>query len=854
MVHTYAATIKDILRTGCFSVTARKTVMSPTIPTTPENPLRKVTFTSYPNVYTSFGEEEIQSWEDWIKLLSVHQTRGAKSDSTNKIKLNRAKEGPAIVLGQMLSGAPHEDKYVLSIHALGLDIDHSTDEEVLAAFKVLAPFEYVVWTTHKHGSEVAEGLSRLRVVLPLAEPILPSQHAATWAALDRLVGGVNCPSTKNPSRFYYLPSTFDPSVARTMHHPGRWISLQDLQAEAETDPSANPLVDARAAQKIRSKIKVMSNGEAFKEAFAPLLVGEPFAEEGRRHSTALALTLGLAELAEDLTEGALREIFGASLQVMAEQDPDAPDLKEVVTAYRGAVARKRKSFADSAEKKKKEDLVKQAEKGSPGQGPYTTEDLERIATRNGWLVADLETRWIIQADDMAWALTQTGDYVGPIRTPGDRQISLRQHLSRAPISLLQPSKTGEIKFKSFGEVASMHGSLASKVVPDLTAQRHTYDPKTSTIYEALVPLRKELVPFFDPDIDGWLQVLGGEENYPKLINWLASAPKLDRLLCALYFNGAPGSGKTLFATGVAKLWTDGPPANIDAVLSTFNEDLARCPLVLADEEIPRQFIKQSVSSLLRTLLSVFERPLTRKYRTTAQLKGAVRLILCANNESLLDTRDAVSEDDLAAVAQRFLYIVAPQAATDLILSHGNKVEEWGRTGIARHALWLAENHKAERGENRFWVEGDKKQMARLLTMGSKWHAMAQEWLVRYLMNPTPFDSKRSGLIRRGGGKLMVNAQALIDGWLLYHPQTKVEPETPKLNGALRAITSGKTVQLRHEGRQIRYRTVNLDQLLGWSEHNGIGDKETMLAAVGGELCDEPEGPRLALVQDGPVPF
>ncbi len=126
--------------------------------------------------------------------------------------------------------------------------------------------------------------------------------------------------------------------------------------------------------------------------------------------------------------------------------------------------------------------------------------------------------------------------------------------------------------------------------------------------------------------------------------------------------------------------------------------------------------------------------------------------------------------------------------------------------------------------------------------GTGWNSLCCEWLVRYLMDPRAFDSAHPGLIRKEDGELLVNDQALIDGWGLYL-KTKTEPETAKIGAALRAISRDMPRrQLRHNGIRIRYRVIDVQNLLHWSDRYGIGDEEVIMSRLtrqqGEELSNE----------------
>jgi hypothetical protein len=99
------------------------------------------------------------------------------------------------------------------------------------------------------------------------------------------------------------------------------------------------------------------------------------------------------------------------------------------------------------------------------------------------------------------------------------------------------------------------------------------------------------------------------------------------------------------------------------------------------------------------------------------------------------------------------------------------------------------------------------------------------------MNPAPFDSKESGLAKCSDGMFYINEQALVDGWELYL-KTKLDPETSKIGAALRAISEEKRIQRTVNGTRIRFRVIQLDNLLSWADQHNIGDREQLLRATG----------------------
>lgn len=781
--------------------------------------MRELTFTYFRSKKDIKSKKKTMTWDDWIGIFTRHEVRGVPSDASRKQRLEEKKDGPAVILGELNGSRSKEN--VVAAHAIALDIDSISEPELLESMGRLGQFEYVVYTTHRHGSTSARGKPRVRVVLPFLEPVTPEVYPEVWEGLNRLVGGINDPQTKDISRLHFLPSTFDPEVAEAMHHPGKWLAPDDLPTPERTREKTATLDDFNRQKllvNIKNRAKVIGKDDPLKPAAMALTRGQPFADPGSRHNTVLQLTMWLERMEDDFDSTTLEMLFGPSLEVMESISPGAPTIDEVVSAYQGAV-----------EKSEKHRLEQQARQASEHLKPYTDADLERIAKRQGWTPDQLHDRWAVQRDGAAWLLTSAGDYVGPF-SKDDLGLAASRVLAAAPIRLIEFTQNG-FRFRPIADVVREVGSLAMEIISDMTIQYSTFNAETETMHDAVSPLRTDLKPTFNQEIDQWLHLLGGP-LYIKLVDWLSCCSDLTKLLCAIYFDGPEGSGKTLFAHGVAKLWTEGGPAEIEKVLSDFNDELVRSPVIIADEEIPMRWGRQTVTTTLRSMLSTTQRTLKRKYRPNSDLKGAIRLVLTANNAFLLESSGVSSAQDLNAIARRFLYVPVGQAATDYLntLSRETK-EHWMERGIAEHALYLSEHHEIKEVGKRFWVEGDVSQMHRMLMTGTRWNSFVCEWLVKYLMNPQPFDVLGTGLIRRQKGELLVNDQALVDKWELYM-SARIDPETAKIGSALRAIASTKDrKQLRWQGKQIRYRVIDLDHLVDWSDRYNIGDSATMRAQL-----------------------
>jgi hypothetical protein len=793
--------------------------------------MRELTFTHYASAKDTHGRPETKSWEDWVQVFSTHTVKGAPEDSANEEVLNTRKGGACVVLGAIPAGQSHKNSAVTEVHAMGLDIDAIDEAGLEKVVDALKLYEWVVYTTHKHGSIVAAGAMKVRIILPLSEALPRTQHKAAWLALQRLVGGVNDEQTKNVARVFYLPTTFDASVAWAHRNEGEWLNAKTLISNL--GPLKERELSSLGASELARLLDTSRPGGRLQEMARAVVNGQTFAEPGKRHAAILELTMWLAKKSrhQPFTDEALAEVFEPSLEAFRARDGEGPNSAEISQAYQGALTKK----------------VEEAfERQAHGLDRYTDEDLERIAKvagvpyEPGAVAQALQHRWIIHASDQTYyILAHDGGYRGPFGAAIGRTAAV-ELLARSPVLLNEPSEYS-MRRRPLQELAEDFGSAASSTVVDLTADITHYDEQRRVVHEAARPLRKHLVPVYNEGIDRWLRVFAGPD-YEKLCDWLACAPDLSKMLCALYLSGGPAAGKTIFAMGVSQLWADSPANFNEAFGSSFNEELLRCPLVLADEDFGQaKWKKTDVTGQIRSMISTLDRTVTRKYMAPTAMRGAVRLVIAANNDYLLSSRETLSGQDLEAIAQRFLYIRAPENSAEHMAAIPGEVKEgWKRNGIAQHALWLQTNRSVERGR-RFWVEGDVTQMHRLMTITSDWTSRACEWLVRFLMNPKPYANRRDGLVRAGSGKLLVNEQAIIDGWTIYFGErTRIEPETAKIGAALRAIAKPERPCLRWGGKRLRYRDVVVDTLFAWSEAHGIGDKDEMLRTLwDGEAPREP---------------
>lgn len=805
--------------------------------------MRPLTFTLLDSHHDRSCKPETRDWEDWVPLLTTHVQRGNPGHTSSASALSQNKNGPSVVLADIPAGAPRLAANVRQIDGFAFDFDDVADDADLETIlKPLNAYEWIIYTTHRHGSAIAGGKTKVRVVMPLAIPVAPQDYPRFWAAMSALVGGRTDQATKDPARLFYLPSTFDLSLAWAHRNVGQWFDPNLILKTAISQPRA-PQSD-REKELLALLERGRANGVGVTAMARAIAKGEPFAEAGERHNACLAVTLWLAQRSQHapFDDETISRVFQASYEAFRLRDGEA-DFLDPIRCYRGALE-KIGSFSGRDKMphpRQSSDTDVQASDVQTQPGKYTTEELKAIcrAQRLPENPALLSDRWIVVLNDRYYLLGPSGGYHGPYLAGAARVVAI-ELLERAPVELFGMTEKGALKRISIQALVEDYGRGADRATLDLTARTTRFDAESRTMVES-ASYRRDLVPLYDSQIDKWLHLLTGEQHN-RIQDWLACVPHLDRLLCALYIGGKPGAGKNMLAHGLAKLWhVDGTPTDIDRALSDFNDDIARCPLVWADETLPKWWKGQDVTTKIRSMVSISNRTLSRKFLPGATMVGAIRLLITANNEFLLKVRGSVNADDLEAISQRFIYVHAtPESAAFLESIPKATIQAWINGGIAAHVLWLSHNRQVVPG-GRFWVQGEVAKMHRMLAISSEWTSKCCDFLVRYLTNPAPIrsDGAVKDLIRTGDGRLLVNEQAIVDCWGRYITHDKSNLEASQIGSALRAISHPDRPQLRCDsGKRVRYRDIKIDLLMGWVEAN-YGDVMTISNTIwGGNIPHE----------------
>ena len=483
--------------------------------------------------------------------------------------------------------------------------------------------------------------------------------------------------------------------------------------------------------------------------------------------------------------------------------------------------------------------VAEAFNGARGEA-YVPEDILEMAEALDCQTADLQKRWIIQKGSAYYILCDGLYYCYSESDVGNAVLRDLAPAATVGIDLYEMAPRGRgMRRKPIAELVEAYGTVALDVVVDMTAQRARYDSITRQFIEAPCPVRVSAK--YDADVEMWLRLLAGPEKVNVLFDWIASITQLDMPCAALYLEGLGGTGKSFLAHALARVFTaDGSPTPLREAMADFNELMTSCPIVLADETMPTDSRGRLQTGEIREFVQARTRPLRRKYKPAATLKGALRLILAANNRSLLDTNESLTENDISALGERFVHIVVQPEARDFI--NKQDTQQWmAEDRVARHAMWLVENWEVKK-QGRFIVAGESQGLVASLTTQTGLRASICQWVAGFLLRPQPFLSQfsKDRLIMVEQGRLLVTSRAIHEAWTLYI-QDKGTPPTPtSIARALGGIS--KETFVRHGIQVGRYRDFDLASLAQWaSATTGYLDPQIIHDSVAAIERDQARG-------------
>lgn len=334
-------------------------------------------------------------------------------------------------------------------------------------------------------------------------------------------------------------------------------------------------------------------------------------------------------------------------------------------------------------------------------------------------------------------------------------------------------------------------------------------------------------PKFDNSIDDWLHSLGGDEHYETLCRWLAGLNHLDKPCAAIYLDGPPGCGKSLFGLGATQLWSKTVPL-YESIVQGFNQNMLRTPVSLIDEGISMD--KKNASMIMRRLIAQGSHSVNMKNGPLLFLEGHLRFVIAANNDEVLLTgrEEKLSSDDARAMSERIIYIkIDNDDARNMFIKHnqGNRLtDRWLNKGsFAKHVLWLGDTIDMSNG-GRFLVEGTSSEMRDRMVFQGDERNLVLEWICLFAEAPMKIQAKtKKGAYAAeiGNGVVAVNVKSMKDRWKAFTQDIEGIDHSHLLRHIKAIATRSKRV--RSGGSNVRYWIIPEKLVLLYAETHDIGD-------------------------------
>lgn len=681
---------------------------------------------------------------------------------------------------------------ITEVHALVLDWDHVPDPALL--YQAVQPYRAVLHTTLGHYRSLQQGKGpRLRGVFPFEKPIPPTRLGRVFEAYQSFFGAQADPVSKAPAAQFYLgryPQDPEPKVF-------------PLSGTKYLDPWSLPGSETFTREDLRDLAKRYKRtdrrlAERFQQLHDGLPFAQPLTEGDGRDQAAYRLCSLIAEHYPTANPDTVANHFAQSLQLMEQDHPEG-----ALTLERIREKLYRLYAAATPTEETEQTLQAQfwTAHGQPNRtGTYLPSELEQLG--------DPSIReWVYQAEHGVYIRTIQG-FDGPIR---NATVRARQALSVVPA-------IGARDFGPIQALASTYGSAIVQVRHSLRLQQAQFDPTTRALTLAPTPLRP--LPAERSDfVDAWFEQAFTPDDRLAVERWLTLLPRLDRALSALMLIGEPDTGKNLFAYSAAKLWRSPKPAAAEKVLGRFTSDLLSCPLVWADERLPKGPDGYFPLEEFKHLLGADTFAVEQKGIDQIQpVEGYTRWLATANQDLFTSAYSHTSESN-QALAQRVLRVeIQPQSATFLRANKAHLRTFVESCELARHILALPPYET----EERFGIASPA--LERTLATGSTWGSRVCQVILTWLLKPT-----RTDALVLHEKALYVNGPRLYESWTALAGLAVDRPrDARQLLECLGPLLHGK--ERRQIGKQ-KYRQVDLAKLRHWAAENDWAPQETIDAAL-----------------------
>lgn len=796
--------------------------------------------TFYKSAEKSFFPTSRPKWktlDDVYEMMGEHELielpEGFDEDDYKEIK----KKQPCFCGADLLKDQPRKVPNVIDVSLAVLDVDEPGAYQAIQPLLEDLAVGYVAYSSMSYTREH----EKVRIVFPLDVPVPRKDWPTLWAGMNvyfkQLIDG----QCKDPTRLYFLPTAPDHGFAEPDDHfifkvDGPLLDMEMFRGFAPHTQNSRRVLGAFGFRDVLDEGEVMrevARDEVLEYAGAlkrkasesvsrigklmlKALDGLPVAEHGERNETMFVIAAFLADKFYGVEPESMGQLFETSIEAMRNQGSKL-SLGTFVSRFEAKSLEARERARQNADMEAAM-LAERISLAIPGRKrPYSHEELASFA-QDG----HTNKQWVVQTGQgNGYYFYVDGNYTRPVG--GEAMLTHAESMLAPALSggvvMHHMPKDGEPKLRSRQEIMSDYGSVAEKVYIDLTAQRTEYDPKRKVLVEAPLPLRP-IEPRYDPYVDLWFEVLcgGKNSNYEKLQAWVSVVTMLQRPCSCLYFHATANVGKSLLAKGLSRLWTTNGATEMKHSIADFNDAITSCPLIFGDERLPPGLLKDGTGEL-RNLIQRDTWSLNRKFMPQCDVKGALRLLIAANNDGILEKSgeaEALTAFDIEAISQRFLYIEMEEETKDLLDYLGGRpwIEpNWiENDAIAAHALWLRDEMGFDYIETkeRFIVCGGSEKLTSSLSVNTGLRGNVCHLLVANLLRETHVGGSRRG-VRVDAGRVLATAQGVLDLWGVVLSEQRM-PSLTRVAQALEGLSRG--VEVRGD---YQYFVVSEVMLKAWAD-------------------------------------
>lgn len=789
-------------------------------------------------------QEKYLDWDELLGLFEEHEEVNVNIpfgiDTLEKEKILKAAKLKQVMFSPArFSDSKRSNKSAEDVHFGVIDLDHVPSTAIEQTKNKLHGMAYVFYTTWSHDNKTDTWCCRF--VFPFSRPIKAQDWPAFWQRLNLYFDGKIDQSCKEPSRAYFVPchpkgqQGLIEIAEGTEFDVDSFLSapLEEVKNPQPTILEESQILDFALSLSKKNNTRAKEIGKAIKAGLA----GMAMAEAGERQNTIRDVCWFLIQEFSDYSNEEIAKFFKTSLRLQTEAGSTKSSLEDFIERLESARTKlEQEQEVKKVEAEEELKLLIWEAFGSTANRfhPYTREELASFAAGQNITEEQFKKRWILQKSRQFFIFLN-GKYCRPIENINgslarDCEITLSPAIT-AGVTPYKINKAGQRVLKTSDEMLAQYSTVVHSIEYDLTSSVSLYDNNTKAMIFAPCPPRVITGEYFS-HVEEWINRLcGGDPKKITMINgWLSLFYDLREPLAALFVADAKNTGKTLLATGLARRWTVGAATPIDSVLGAgFNTAMLDCPLIHCDESKPAELLRSGATSKLRDFIQKRNHKVNEKYIKETEVKGCIRLLMTANNRSLLDTEENLTIHDIDATMERILFLSAHPSAAEYLQSLGppSEIQKMfiDNDAIAKHVIWLSENHKIE-NRTRFGLSGEGSELHNEMAVTRRIPSAIMHWLVSYLQNP--INTKNQVLVK--DGNLYVTAKGLNDYWEMYSTQTK--PQTAaKISKDLVHVTEKEKKSIRIGDAVGRYYQISTEKLITWGEITSYITREEIETAL-----------------------